>query len=194
MKIYSAQAQEITAHIGLHPNDNIGKWPIEIDGEKQILPFYRLPIKLLRYNVNNGRLAMEISEWETNNKRPLDASDLNDAKQIRDLLLSIDGSKSESLKDDLKKNGQMEPGVITFDGIVINGNRRMALLETLDAEEPTWKWPFLEVVRLPEEIDQTNLWKIEAGLQLSKDKIAEYHPMNELLKIREGIKAGLTPA
>lgn len=48
------------------------------------------------------------------------------------------------------------------------------------------------MVRLPPSVSEKDLWKIEAGLQLSKDKIAEYHPVNELLKIKQGLDAGLT--
>jgi len=50
----------------------------------------------------------------------------------------------------------------------------------------------LEAVRLPSTITEKDVWKIEAGLQLSKDKIAEYHPVNELLKIKQGIEAKLS--
>ena len=41
--------------------------------------------------------------------------------------------------------------------------------------------------------DEKGLWRIEAGLQLSRDKRLDYSPINQLLKIDEGIKAGLTP-
>jgi len=193
MKIQSERAKEIDAYLGTHPDAEIGKWPVEIAGEKTILPFYRFPVKLLRYNANNGRMAMEIREWEEKQKRTLNACLKEDAIIIRDLLLALDQEKTKILKEDLRKKGQMEPGAITHDGFVINGNRRMAILEELHKDEPTGKWEFLEAVRLPPTITEKDLWRIEAGLQLSKDKVAEYHPVNELLKIKEGILAGLTP-
>ena len=111
---------------------------------------------------------------------------------IRSILLKLDLEKTKVLKEDLRKKGQMEPGVITHDGFVTNGNRRMAVIEELHREEPTGKWEFLEAIRLPPTISERDLWKIEAGLQLSKAKVAEYHPVNELLKIKQGIDAGLT--
>ncbi len=194
MKIHSERALEIDSYIKSHPEKQIGKWPIEIAGEKHIVSYYRFPMKLLRYNVQNGRLAMEVQEWESNHQRKLDTSHKGDLEIIRGMLLNLDITETDRLRDDLHNKGQMEPGVITYDGAVINGNRRMAILETLHKDEPTGKWEFLEAVRLPEQVGPKDLWKIEAGLQLSKGKVAEYHPVNELLKIKQGIDAGLSPS
>jgi hypothetical protein len=192
VKVDSSRAKEIEAYIDNHFDAEVGKWPIEIAGQKQVLKYYRFPITLLRYNVTNGRMAMEIQEWEKTAERRLDANIPEDANIVHKLLLDLDKDKTKVLMDDLRKKGQMEPGVITHDGIVINGNRRMALLQELHKEEPTGKWQSLEAVRLPTTITEKDLWKIEAGLQLSKDKVAEYHPVNELLKIKQGISAGLS--
>jgi len=193
MKIESQRARAIDAYLSSHPDAEIGRWPIEIGGEKKVLPFYRFPLDLLFYNANNGRLAMDVREWEQNNGRKLDGRQPEDAKIICEMLLCLDPDKTDVLKKDLHQKGQMEPGVITHDGIVINGNRRMAVLETLHKDEPTGKWRFLEAVRLSPTISEQDLWRVEAGLQLSKDKVAEYHPVNELLKIKEGIDRGLSP-
>jgi hypothetical protein len=193
MNIQSQRAKDIDAYIESHDDVKIGNWPVEIAGQKQILPYYKFPLKLLRYNVNNGRLAMERQQWEKDQGRALDLSQPDDVMVIRDILLGLDRDQTEALKKDLSQKGQMEPGVITHNGVVINGNRRMALLEVLHESEPTGRWKCLEAVRLPATISQSDLWKIEAGLQLSKGKITEYHPVNELLKIKQGIDAGLSP-
>lgn len=193
MKIESQRAKEINAYLSAHPDAEVGKWPIEIGGEKKILSFYRFPVDLLCYNANNGRLAMERRQWERENGRVLDGRSPEDAAIIRDMLLDLEPDKTDALRKDLHQKEQMEPGVITHDGVVINGNRRIAVLELLHEEEPTGKWRFLEAVRLPSAISEQDLWRIEAGLQLSKDKVAEYHPVNELLKIKEGIDRGLSP-
>jgi hypothetical protein len=195
MNINSERANAIDAYLSSHPDAEVGRWPLEIGGRKEILPFYRIPIKdLLCYNVNNGRLAMDVREWEKVNGRTLDATIPEDCEIIRQMLLNLDRDKTSLLKEDIRKKNQMEPGVITHDGFVVNGNRRMAVLEELHGKEPTGKWLFLEAVRLPSTITEKDIWKIEAGLQLSKDKIAEYHPVNELLKIKQGIEARLSPA
>lgn len=192
MKIDSVRAKEIDAYLASHEDAEQGKWPLEIGGEKKILPFYQLPLHLVIYNANNGRLAVDRREWESEHQRLLDGSNPEDAGIIRDMLLDLDKDKTETLKEDLRQKGQMEPGVITHDGVVINGNRRMAIFEELHTKEPTGKWDSMEVVRLNSGVSEKDLWKIEAGLQLSKDKVAEYHPVNEILKIKEGIERGLS--
>lgn len=193
MNINSERAKAIDGYLATHPDAEVGKWPLEIAGQKSILPFYRFPIEeLLCYNVNNGRLAMDVREWQKGHGRKLDSTTKEDTATIRKMLLDLDKSETERLRKDLRRKNQMEPGVITQDGFVINGNRRMAIFEELHADEPTGKWLFLEAVRLPETIGEKDLWKIEAGLQLSKGKIAEYHPVNELLKIKQGTDASLS--
>ena len=194
MEITSEQALRINEFVKNYPEDEIEKWPLEIGGEKAKLKYYRFPINLLRYNVNNGRLAMEVGQWELENGRKLDTNLIENSRIIRNLLLGLDENKTKELRIDLLKIGQLEPGVITHDGVVINGNRRLAIMEDLHENvDASGKWQNLDAILLPPNVSQPDLWKIEAGLQLSKDKVAEYHPVNELLKIRQGIQAGLKP-
>lgn len=73
MQINSEQAKQIDAYINSKEVE-VGKWPIEISGHKEILPFFKLPISLLHYNTNNGRLAMEMQQWHEESGRNLDCS------------------------------------------------------------------------------------------------------------------------
>jgi hypothetical protein len=78
MQIQSLRAVEIDNYLRSRTDAEIGRWPIEISGLKQILPYYRIPVRLLRYNVANGRLAMEVREWSIKNERDLDPNDKGD--------------------------------------------------------------------------------------------------------------------
>ena len=184
---------QILEYIDTHPDSKTGTWPLEIEGEIHKQNTYKLPIDLLRYNVSNGRLAMEVLDTQSSLGRPLDATNPEDIDAIRNLLLDLDRNKTDELKKDLQRVGQEQPGVISSDGTVINGNRRMAVFQDLhDKVDASGKWDRLEVVVLPKNISESQLWKIEAGLQLSQSKVAEYHPVNELLKIKQGLAAGLS--
>ena len=99
--------------------------------------------------------------------RQLDPYQVEDANIIRAILLELDSQKTKDLKNDKHQKGQLEPGVITYDGVVINANRRMAVLSELHKKEPGGKWEHLEAIRLPENVGEKDLWRIEAGLQLS---------------------------
>ena len=199
MPIVSKKAKEIDAYIVAHPSCIKSNQKIEIDGKIRFDPSFQLPLNLLTYNHNNGRFNLEIQEYEAKIKRKLDPDDKQDVEKIKTLLLcdNIDSDKynleAEKLYNDLRQIGeQREVAAITYDGIVVNGNRRMATIERLHKAEPTGKWNDLWVIRLPEDISDSDLWKIEAGLQLSKEKVADYNPVNNLLMIKEGKRAGLS--
>ena len=194
MPINSKRANEIDAYIASHESAKKGKQKVVINGKVEPLESYSIPITFLQYNHENRRFNLEIQEEEIKLGRKLDPTDKDDVKRIKELLL-LDLAEARKLKEDLKKIGeQTEVGAITFDGVVINGNRRMATLQQLYAEEPNKKWENLWVVRLPKDISEKDLWRIEAGLQLSKEKVADYGPVNNLLMIQEGKKAGLSPS
>lgn len=200
MAIQSKRAKEIDAYIDAHPNNcEKGLQKVEINGQIKLLQSFMLPLSLLQYNHDNRRFNLEIQEYETKTRRKLDPSLKSDAEIIKNLLLkeNLDSdnynNEADKLYNDLKQLGeQREVAAITHDGIVVNGNRRMATFERLHKDQPTGKWNELWVIRLPEDISEKDLWKIEAGLQLSKEKVAEYGPVNNLLMIKEGKKAGLS--
>jgi hypothetical protein len=170
---------------------DMGKHPIVIGGTKKMYDVYRLPISILAYNIRNGRFAAELRGRERHLGRHLDPLLPEDEDMIRDLLLNLDLSATELLKGDLKRIGQTDPGIITHDGFVINGNRRMAVLQQLHKEDASGKHEYLDVQILPKGVSEKDLWRIEAGLQLSRDKRLDYGPVNDLLKIREGLNSGL---
>lgn len=196
MNIETERAKNIQHYIDNHPEAKAGVRTILISGKREPITAYNLPIKLLSYSVENGRFAVEKILIEKELGRELNYDDDDDIARIHQLLTQDDsGNLSEKTKlliEDLKRFEQEEDGVITHDGFVINGNRRMAALQELHKLDPTGKWLFLRVQRLPPSIEPADLWRIEAGLQLSKEKREKYGPMNELLKVREGIEAELT--
>lgn len=185
--------QRINTYIENHPNCKIPKvHTVFLQGNNVDLLIFRLPIDHLLFNIKNGRFKAEYIELIKKEGRELKTEEKTDALKIQKLLINLDAKQSSILLDDLKKYGQREPGIITNDGYVINGNRRMALLKTLfDNGED--EYGFLQVARLPPHISPQDLWKIEAGIQLSRKVQLDYGPINTLLKIKEGIDTGLSP-
>lgn len=153
---------------------------------------YRLPIELLSFNVENGRLAYEVLQKERELKRRLDPFNKADADVIQELLLSLSQDETDALESDLIDRGQLEPGLITFDGILINANRRMAILRRLYSKSHNEKYGYLNVAILPTGVDHKDLWKIEANLQFAKEFKLDYAGINELLKLRTGRDSGLS--
>lgn len=164
---------------------------VAISGTPDTHPVYRVPISLLHFNIKNGRFAAELLSKEAELGHSLDPLDAHDARIVRALLLEQSEVETLALRRDLERHGQWEPGLITPDGAVINANRRMAILSTLYEETGEDRYAFLKVAVLPAHVDLRDLWRIEAGLQFSKDFKQAYGPINELLKLREARDLGM---
>src|SRR5467141_2979092 len=186
MPVKNARAQAIDDYFETHPDDVIAgrMQPYELDGRREDLQVYRLPLNLLSYSIRNGRFAAELRELEATRGKHLDPERASDANEIENLLLK-DTLKAAWLHDDIERVGQLTPGVITFDGAIIDGNRRVTVLHKLYAETGQKKYDFFEAVMLPSGVAKEDLWRIEAGIQLSADLKVSYGPINELLKIKE---------
>lgn len=184
---------EIDAYIKSHPKAKLPA-PLSVVYHGKVNPedVFRLPTELLIFNIANGRFAAELIEEQRKLRRQLDPLKPDDAKIIRRFLLEQNDAETKALTDDIKANGQLDPGIITSDGAVINGNRRMSILQTLYTDTGKERYAYLNVARLPRGVDAKDLWKIEAKLQFGRDFRLEYGPINELLKIRAGKLSGLS--
>ena len=167
-------------------------FPISLKGSKKLLDVYNLPTSMLFYNIRNGRFAAEYEERVKSEGGYLDPEDEADAKKIKQLLLDLNAGETQRTYNDLKARGQWNCGIITDDGYLIDGNRRKAIISKLYEDTGQERWKYLKVARLNEPIAPEDLWALEAGIQLGKDEIARYGPINEILKIREGIEAGMS--
>ena len=196
MPFNPSKRKVIQEHLKRQEEDQGGKDKLrhdkfEVKGQVKLAPIYRFNHDELAFNKVNGRIHSEIIEKEAELGRSIDNWDRQDQKILKDLLLSIRKDENEKVKVDLAKKGQIRPGIITCDGIVINGNRRKALLEDLYTETGEEKYKYLEAHVLPSDITKSELWLIEAGIQMSTVQQLDYSPINNLLKLKDGINSGL---
>ncbi len=192
MRLDTARGKQLDAYLSDKPAVEDGAIRVQVAGSTEKYRAYRIPIKYLIFNIRNGRFAAELLETEARMRRKLDPTVDADSKIIRKLLLDQNRTETEELKASIRKDGQLESGIITFDGAVINANRRMAVLQTLFEETHEPKFECLTAARLPAHVDERDLWRIEAGIQFAKDFQLEYGPVNELLKLKEGLHQGLS--
>ena len=93
-------------------------------------PIESVPIDLLRYRKDNGRIASDVMNFEHLNG-PLDEKDEGAQKVLRDFLYNKHPEMTEILIKSIGHQGQNEPVIITCDGFLINGNRRKMAFEKL---------------------------------------------------------------
>ncbi len=160
-----------------------------LKGQAVDLPVYRIPVKYLYFNIENGRYADRMIRLKADNPGiVIDPRSNEWKKKIRDTLMARgklsdqrDRTASARLLDDMReRRAQLVPGIVAEDGGVLDGNRRLAVIIELN-------WEYFDGVIIPENTSREDKWRIEAGIQLGRPLIHSYSPVNELLKIREGL-------
>ena len=189
MSIESDKEAKILKFIKENEDCNTGgRFQTEYRGRLIPLEIYRLPIDLLTYNLENGRFAADKLAKEAELKRKLNPENKNDVREIKKLLLEKDSEKTNQLREDIMRIGQVNPGIITSAGNVINANRRMAVLSELKEKTGDEKYGYLLVGILPNGADAKDIWIAESKIQFGQEFKTDYTPINRLLKIRDAIK------
>jgi hypothetical protein len=194
--LFPDNKDKINAWIESHPMDCklANSRTVTLDGQSVIVQAYRLPLHLILYNVHNGRIASTYPALvESNGGKELDASDELDAKKIQEHLLSLEPlvDNTRTLAS-LKKHGQTELGIITIDGVLLDGNRRMSCISKLSESDPD-KFGHIEVARLDRIIDDRDRYLIELGISMGMDPKVDYGPIDQLIKLDQGIKMKISP-
>ena len=107
---------------------------INYSSNKEPQPVKRIPLKYLLYNPHNGRIRSYTKSFEST-FHTLNPEDEKDKFIIEQLL--YDSAENRNLKtlESLELNGQQESGIVTKDGIIIDGNRRAMLLSVISRKE-----------------------------------------------------------
>jgi hypothetical protein len=158
----------------------------------------QVPIELLLYRKDNGRIASDVLDYERN-VGPLDEADEDAQATLASFLEQKDREKTEDLRKSILHDGQREPAIITCDGFLINGNRRKLVMEAIHTQMPDRAgFAFMKVVILPGKGDPggpptlREIEQIENRYQLQSDGKAEYYGFDRALSIKRKIALGLS--
>ena len=157
---------------------------------------YKVPLDLLRLRKENGRISSSVKTYEQM-VGPLHPADSEAQLKLQEFLRNKDPEKTDELKTLLLADGQREPGIITADGFLINGNRRKVALGDLRDEFPADdRFQTMKVVILPGKDDEggrptlKEIEQIENRYQLQTEGKAEYHGFDAALSIRDKEERG----
>ena len=166
--------------------------------EKHERDIYLVPIDLLRFRKDNGRIASDVVDYE-HTYTVIDEVTEESQNLLRDFLAKKDPEKTEILSKNIQHSGQREPAIITCDGFLINGNRRKMVIDQLRSRYPEdSKYQFMRVVILPSKGDEggpptlLEIEKLENRYQLQSEGKSEYYGFDRALSIRRKIELGLT--
>jgi len=107
-----------------------------------------------------------------------DPEDPQVQKAQHELLLRLIGEME--LDKDLEEKGQRSPLILTFDGAVVDGNRRLAALREETSE-------YVDAVVLPEDAQNHEIYETELELQMQRETKARYNWIDQALHLEYGI-------
>lgn len=158
-------------------------------------PVVQVPIGLLRFRKDNGRIASDVMNYEKLNGL-LDEKDVAAQVVLGQFLANKDPEKVEALSHSIAAHGQSEPAIITSDGFLINGNRRKMVMERL-ANRPGGS-EYMKVVILPGMSDPggpptlIEIEQLENRYQLQSEGKSEYYGFDRALSIKRKIEIGFS--
>jgi hypothetical protein len=159
---------------------------------------YRVPIDLLRFRKDNGRIASDVADYE-GVVGPINERDDQGQAQIAKFLIEKDPERTEVLRSSVLHAGQQDPAIITCDGFLINGNRRKMVMDQLHKTYPeNDSLAYMKCVILPGKGDPGGpptlvALELVAILDLlDLKRKSEYYGFDRALSIKRKTKYGLS--
>ncbi len=171
--------------------------------QKTKLKVVRIDLGLPIYRVENFRTYTDQKEHIIREGKPADffqtGQENESVQQIQhEILAKLAGTgRADSITpviDVLKKEGQREAILITHAGVVVNGNRRLAGMRELYAEDAVANAHFSHVdcMVLPSDATPVEIVDIEAALQAKRETKLNYDWIGDCALIKMLISMGRT--
>lgn len=156
---------------------------IEYRGVDTPLEVIRIHPKYLLLNHDNSRLSAQLMDHPRRAIVENDPTSSEAQEVLANLLRRTE--RFNKLKDELKELSQQNPGLISRDGLLINGNTRVVALKDLGVDG-------VDVAVLPADAMTKDFLDLEMSLQMRRLTHQDYTFTNELLLIDKYRRAGHT--
>ena len=139
--------------------------PVPFRQRQEDLPRIEVPIDFPLYRLQSGRTHRAQSEYVDRHGLPDDFFDDPEGEEAQlaqhEILLEL--IDEGNLRQDLAEKEQRAAVVLTYDGFIVDGNRRTAALRDAEAVEN------LSAVVLPEDATASDSYETELELQIARD-------------------------
>jgi hypothetical protein len=149
-----------------------------------------MPVDALYYNPQTHRIRAQRShDPGLDEQLSQDAWHPDSQRYLHELLMALPADPAkrdpdfDALLESLRDFKQNEPGLITREGVLVNGNTRRAALRELGVTA-------MRVGVLPESCTWDDVSAVELALQLRPDRRRDYSYINRLLAIEEQQRRG----
>lgn len=193
----SRQARKAKLEQILKDNKPISSVPIPGRGRK---PVYRIPLSFLSYNPHNTRFIAEAKTIEKRLGSELSDENPEHIEEVERFIWDSKHQKNESTIDSLIKDGQLQPGVVTIDGIILSGNRRFRLLNEISRNKASYSKPginldgldYFEAAIIDEELTKPQIVRYESYYQYGTDEKVDYDPIQKYIAAHDQKEMGFS--
>lgn len=154
-------------------------------GSKQKFDVHKINVDNIVFNKYNGRIGTFVKAYEKNSGE-LDPTNDSDEKLIIDFLWRSNERRNKETMKDIKDKEQLEPGIISADGVIVDGNRRAMLLKKIAQERNDTPTYFIAAV-LKETLEENpkEILKLETMEQMGQDAKVDYNPIEKYVKCKD---------
>jgi len=166
----------------------IGTYPIYYLGKLRQAKVYEVPPNLLRFNHLNGRIGTEVSEFTQINGTELSTLSIDDINdKIHNWIWEKSLSDNKKTLNDIRDKEQITPGVITRDGIVVDGNRRFMISRILNKEglNRQFKTIILDDTYSDGGEKEYQIKRLEAEIQMGQDEKVKYGAIEPYIRVMD---------
>ena len=172
-----------------------GQQEIMWEDDLQLMPMYKVRLEYLVYNKYNGRILSRTKSIEQQYGNDFIQVEKDDGKElVEKLLWESKPDRNKKTKEDIENHGQKEVGIITRDGIIIDGNRRAMLLNKINKEGKVRNRDYFKAVILPVTLEENRIEieKLETSYQMGADEKLGYNPIEKYLKAKNLQQKGVS--
>lgn len=161
-----------------------GKQKLYYKGETRYYDIYRIDLDWLIYNRHNGRLEAEMLTWEQEHAISPETYDDDLHALIEEFLWESNIPRNKQTLEDIEDKQQQRCGIVSLDGVVIDGNRRAMLLRKIERKKSEKQ--YFDAIILPDAYDenQKEIVRLETQYQIGEDSKVEYGPLEKYLHAR----------
>ena len=150
---------------------------LTIGGKTIAYPVYRIRLDLLFYNDKNDRIATWLTQYNNDPKNtPFEKLSIEEYNSIiEEFIIDSNPTAIEKTKNNIALVNQREPGVVLYDGRIIDGNRRFTGLRLIHREDPDVN--YFETVILDETLgnNQKQIKMLELSIQHGEEQRVDYN-------------------
>ena len=165
----------------LKEKEPYGSMEVWYKNDRHKMPVYEIDLDCLVYNRFNGRIASFVKSYEKQTGNELNPINPIDIKKIEEFLWNSNIPSNKSTEKSIAEQGQLKYGIVTKDGVIIDGNRRaMILKKVFTNDNPV----YFRAVVLEETLDENpkEIMRLETTYQMGEDAKVDYEPIEKYLK------------